>query len=47
MSLGIVSKCFENNTSGDNWISNFVKRNLLSKREHLILKGPGQQLTQI
>ena len=32
ISLGIVSKCFKNNTPGDDWISNFVKRNRLSKR---------------
>ena len=32
LSLAIVSKCFKNNTPGDDWISNFVKRNRLSKR---------------
>ena len=30
--MGIVSKCFKNNMPGDDWISNFVKRNQLSKR---------------
>ena len=32
LSLGIVSKCFKNSTPGDDWISNFAKRNRLSKR---------------
>ena len=36
--LGIVSKCFKNNTQGDDWISNFVQRNQLSKRAPSTIK---------
>ena len=32
---------------GDDWISNFVKRNQLSKRATLLLKGACQQLKQM